>query len=189
MYQTTSDISQPSEPIRPRLQVSRPSNPVGIVNLSSGRAEAGHMLSLDQASAMVDAVLGHGRTLDCAPLTVAVLDQGGHLLVLKRQDGCGILRPKIAQAKAWGALGMGVGSRALAEDAAGAPAFYAALASIADGQMAPIPGGVLVRNRWGDVVAAIGVSGDNPANDESCAVFGIETVGFTADPGEDSDQF
>jgi uncharacterized protein GlcG (DUF336 family) len=141
------------------------------------------MLSLDQASTMVDAALSQSATLGCAPLTVAVLDPGGHLLVLKRQDGCAILRPQIAQAKAWSALGMGVGSRALAGRAAIAPAFFTALAALSDGQVVPVPGGVLVRDSDGAILAAVGVSGDNPSNDEACAVFGIERSGFTADPG------
>lgn len=134
------------------------------------------MLSLYQASTMVDAALRQGAALGCAPLTVAVLDQGGHLLVLKRQDGSGILRPQIAQAKAWGALGMGVGSRALAERAAAAPMFFTALAAVSDGRVVPVPGGVLVRDS------------DGPGNDEACAVFGIEHSGFAADPGGAGDQ-
>jgi uncharacterized protein GlcG (DUF336 family) len=141
------------------------------------------MVSLDTASTMVDAALHHGRALGCAPLTVAVLDPGGHLLVLKRQDGSGILRPQIAQAKAWGALGMGTGSRALAERAATAPAFFTALAALSEGRIVPAPGGVLVRDGAGAIVAAVGVSGDNPANDEACAVVGIQTAGLAADPG------
>ena len=144
------------------------------------------MLSLDQASTIVDAALGRGVELDCEPLTVAVLDPGGHLLVLKRQDGCAFLRPQIAQAKAWGALGMGVGSRALAGRAAAAPAFFTALAALSDGNVVPVPGGVLVRDDSGAVVGAVGVSGDNPAKDEACAVFGIEQCGLMADPGEGS---
>ncbi|WP_248963590.1 GlcG/HbpS family heme-binding protein [Sphaerisporangium perillae] len=142
------------------------------------------MLSLEQASTMVDDALRQGAALGCAPLTVAVLDPGGHLLVLKRQDGSGILRPQIAQAKAWGALGMGLGSRALAERAATAPAFFTALAALSEGRVVPVPGGVLVRDSEGAVLAAVGVSGDNPANDEACAVFAIEHGGFVADPGE-----
>jgi uncharacterized protein GlcG (DUF336 family) len=146
------------------------------------------MLTLDQASTMVDAALGQGAALGCAPLTVAVLDPGGHLLVLKRQDGCAILRPQIAEAKAWSALGMGVGSRALAERATTAPAFFTALAALSDGHVVPVPGGVLVRDSAGAILAAVGVSGDNPVNDEACAVFGIEQSGFTADPGAAPDR-
>ena len=99
------------------------------------------MLSLDQASKMVDAALSQGAALGCAPLTVAVLDPGGHLLVLKRQDGSAILRPQIAEAKAWGALGMGVGTRGLAERATVAPQFFTALAALSDGRVVPVPGG------------------------------------------------
>jgi uncharacterized protein GlcG (DUF336 family) len=142
------------------------------------------MLSLDQASTVVDAALRHGVERGCEPLTVAVLDPGGHLLVLKRQDGSAILRPQIAQAKAWGALGMGRGTRALAGRAAVAPAFFTALAAMSDGRVVPVPGGVLVRDGEGAVLGAVGVSGDHPDNDEACAVFGIEHAGLVADPGE-----
>ena len=141
------------------------------------------MLSLDQASTIVDAALGQGAALGCAPLTVAVLDAGGHLLAFKRQDGSGILRPEIARAKAWGALGMGVGTRALAARAADAPQFFTALAAVSDGRVVPVPGGVLVRDDAGTVIGAVGISGDNPANDEACGVFGIEHAGLAADPG------
>ncbi|MFB7493642.1 heme-binding protein [Streptomyces sp. NPDC056161] len=142
------------------------------------------MLSLDRASAMVDAALRHGTALGCEPLTVAVLDPGGHLLVLKRQDGSAYLRPQITQAKAWGALGMGRGTRAVAERAAVAPAFYTAPAGMSDGRVVPVPGGVLVRDADGTVSAAVGVSGDEPGKDEARAVFGIEHGGFVADTGE-----
>ena len=142
------------------------------------------MLSLDQAATIVDAALRQGVKLGCEPLTVAVLDPGGHLLVLKRQDGSAFLRPQIAQAKAWGALGMGRGTRALAGRAAAAPTFFTALAAVSDGRVVPVPGGVLVRDSNGVVVAAVGISGDSPDNDEACAVFGIEHGGLVADPGE-----
>lgn len=114
-------------------------------------------------------------------MTVAVLDAGGHLLALKREDNSGILRPQIAQAKAWGALGMGHGGRTLAERAAIAPAFYAALTDISGGRIAPVPGGVLVRNAQGDVIGAVGISGDHPDKDEACAIHGIGSVGLHAD--------
>jgi hypothetical protein len=72
------------------------------------------MISLAQASTIVDAALRKGRELNCAPLTVAVLDSGGHLVAFKREDKSGLLRFDIAFGKAWGALGMGFGSRTLA---------------------------------------------------------------------------
>jgi uncharacterized protein GlcG (DUF336 family) len=75
------------------------------------------MIDLIRATLIVDKALAHGRSLKLPPLTVAVLDAGGCLVSFKREDGSSLLRPEIAQAKAWGALGMGVGSRALAQRA------------------------------------------------------------------------
>jgi uncharacterized protein GlcG (DUF336 family) len=141
-------------------------------------------LTLDKASRMVDAALAHARVLDCKPLTVAVLDAGGHLVAFKREDNTGILRPDIAQGKAWGALGMGLGGRALAQRAEMAPAFFVALAAASGGRVIPVPGGVLIRNAAGDVVGAVGISGDMPDKDEACAAHGIEAAGLVADVGQ-----
>jgi uncharacterized protein GlcG (DUF336 family) len=141
-------------------------------------------LTLDQAKKIVDVALATGRGRNCTPLTIAVLDAGGHLVALAREDGSGILRPQIAQAKAWGALGMGTGSRALAARAAAAPAFFAALTDISAGRIAPVPGGVLIRDAERRVLGAVGVSGDLPDNDEACAVAGIESAGLAADGGK-----
>jgi uncharacterized protein GlcG (DUF336 family) len=140
-------------------------------------------LSLDQAEGIVDAGLDRARELGLKPLTIAVLDAGGHLVAFKRQDRSGILRPDIAQGKAWGALGMGLGGRALAQRAEMAPAFFTSLASVSQGRVVPVPGGVLIRGADGDIVGAVGISGDYPDNDEACAVFGIERVGLVADAG------
>jgi uncharacterized protein GlcG (DUF336 family) len=104
-------------------------------------------VSLKEASRIIDAGLERARELRLKPLTITVLDAGGHLVAMKREDSSGILRPEVAQAKAWGALGMGVGSRALAKRAEHAPDFYAALASTSLGRMLPVPGGVLTRLR------------------------------------------
>jgi uncharacterized protein GlcG (DUF336 family) len=139
-------------------------------------------LSLESASRIVDAALEHARELKLKPLTVAVLDAGGHLTAFKREDRSGILRPDIAQGKAWGALGMGIGGRALAERAEKAPAFFVALASVSAGRMIPVPGGVLIKNAADEVIGAVGISGDHPEHDEACAVHGIEQAGLTAQP-------
>jgi uncharacterized protein GlcG (DUF336 family) len=141
-------------------------------------------ISLDQASHIVDASLAHGHKHGFKPLTVAVLDPGGHLVAFKRQDKSGILRPEIAYGKAWGSLGMGSGGRALAARAQIAPAFYAALVGTSEGRVIPVPGGVLIRDAAGEIIGAVGISGDLPDNDEACAISGIEEVGLVADPGE-----
>jgi uncharacterized protein GlcG (DUF336 family) len=141
-------------------------------------------LTLEHAATIVDGALAHAAKLGLNPLTVAVLDAGGHLVAFKRQDRSGILRPQIAQGKAWGALGMGMGGRGLAQRAEMAPAFYAALASVSDGRVIPVPGGVLIKDAAGDIIGAVGISGDMPNNDEACAVHGIEKAGLKADPGQ-----
>jgi uncharacterized protein GlcG (DUF336 family) len=140
-------------------------------------------VTLAQASTIVDAALKTAREMNLAPITVAVLDAGGHLVAFKREDKSGILRYEIAYGKAWGALGMGFGSRTLFERAANAPQFFNALYSASGGRMVTNPGGVLIRDAGGDVIGAVGISGDTSDNDEACAVAGIKTAGLTAEPG------
>ena len=140
-------------------------------------------LTLDVASRIVDAALATARAQSSKSLAVVVLDAGGHDVVLKREDGCGILRVDIARGKAWGALGMGLGSRELARKAEQNPRFFAALAAASGGRVVPNPGGVLVRDADGNVVGAVGISGDQADRDEACAIAGIEAAGLVADPG------
>jgi uncharacterized protein GlcG (DUF336 family) len=140
-------------------------------------------LTLDQATVIVDAALARGCELRLQPLTVSVLDPGGHLVCVKREDGSGILRPQIASGKAWGALGMGFGSRELARRAAGNPVFFDALSGASGGRVVPVPGGVLIRSTDGELLGAVGVSGDTSDNDEVCAVHGVERAGLVADTG------
>jgi uncharacterized protein GlcG (DUF336 family) len=142
------------------------------------------MLSLDQASIIVDKALEKGRERGFQPLTVVVLDGGGQLKAMKREDGSSLLRPEIAGGKAWGALGMGFGGREFARRAAGNPAFIQALSVASGGRVIPVPGGVLIRDAAGAIVGAVGISGDNSENDETCAVYGITCAGLVADTGD-----
>ena len=135
-------------------------------------------VTLAQASTIVDVGLKKGRETNCAPLTVAVLDAGGHPVAFKREDKSGILRFDIAYGKAWGALGMGFGSRELAERATKNPIFISALTTIAQGRLVPVPGGVLIKDAAGAVLGAVGISGDTSDKDEVCAVAGIEAAGL-----------
>ena len=140
-------------------------------------------LTLHQASTIVDASLAKGRADALAPLTVAVLDAGGHLVAFKREDKSGLLRFDIAFGKAWGALGMGFGSRTLAERAANTPQFFTMLAAASGGRIVTNPGGVLIRDAGGDIIGAVGISGDTSDKDEACAMAGIAAAGLKADPG------
>ncbi|WP_142848647.1 heme-binding protein [Telmatospirillum sp. J64-1] len=140
-------------------------------------------LTLSSADAIVDKALQTGREKGFQPLTVVVLDAGGQIKVLKREDNASLLRPEIAIGKAWGALGLGFGGRELARRAAKMPAFMNAASDLAGGKMVPVPGGVLIRDKDGMIVGAVGVTGDLSENDELCAVAGIESVGLVADTG------
>ena len=140
-------------------------------------------VTLAQASTIVDVALKKGRDTNCAPLTVAVLDAGGHLVAFKREDKSGILRYDIAYGKAWGALGMGFGSRELGDRAAKNPVFFGVLATVSQGRLIPVPGGVLIKDAAGAVLGAVGISGDTSDKDEVCAVAGIEAAGLKAAVG------
>ncbi|MCP2073840.1 UNVERIFIED_ORG: uncharacterized protein GlcG (DUF336 family) [Pseudomonas lini] len=140
-------------------------------------------LTLKVALGLAGQALAAGREVSAAPLTVAVLDSGGHLITLQREDGASLLRPPIAIGKAWGAIALGKGSRLLAQDAQQRPAFFAALNGLGQGSVVPAPGGVLIRDQDGKVLGAIGVSGDVSDLDEQVAVRAVEGVGLLADAG------
>ena len=140
-------------------------------------------MKLDIALTIAQRTLVEGRNRGFAPLTAAVLDTGGHTVALLRADGSSLLRPQIATGKAWGVLGMGFGGRELAQRAVKMPTFFNALIEMSDGRMVPVPGGVLVRSQSGELVGALGVSGDTSDNDELCAVAAIEAAGLKADTG------
>lgn len=141
-------------------------------------------LPLDKASVIVDATLAAARENDLEPLTVAVLDSGGHIVALKREDGSGIIRVEIARAKAYGALGMGLSSRGIGERLGKRPIFATSLTVISDGGLCVAPGGVLIKDSTGDVIGAVGISGDTSEKDEFAAIKGIEASGLTAVPAE-----
>src|SRR5947199_10503985 len=101
-------------------------------------------LTLDEASIIADKALAKARESKFRPMCVAVLDEGGHLKALKREDGASILRPQIAVGKAWGAIGMGESSRQLGERLKDRPSFLGSLAAMSEGKVVPVAGGVLI---------------------------------------------
>lgn len=141
-------------------------------------------LTLADADNIIDAAIAKGRELDLGRLAVVVLDDGGHPIAMKREDGSEFMRPGIANAKAWGALGMGLPSRLLYERAKKLPVFIGALSDISGGRMVALPGGVIIRDSEGDIIGAVGVSGDVSEPDEVCAVAGVEAAGLQPDIGQ-----
>ena len=141
-------------------------------------------LTLEQASIIVDKALEKGRELKLQPLTVVVLDAGGQMKAMKREDRSSLMRPEIAGGKAWGVLGMGFGGREFARRAAANPVFLQALMAASGGRIVPVPGGVLIRDKAGEIIGSVGISGDTSDKDESCAVHGINSAGLAPDTGD-----
>jgi len=130
-------------------------------------------ITLAQASSIVDATLKKAREHKQMPQTVVVLDNGGHVVCAKREDGSGIIRFEIAVGKAYGALGMGWGSRTMMERAAQNPNFLTAIVAASGGRL----------DAGNQILGAVGISGDTGDNDEIIAVAGIEAAGLKADAG------
>ncbi|MCW2844713.1 MAG: hypothetical protein JWN22_2629 [Nocardioides sp.] len=140
-------------------------------------------IDLETARALVAAAREHATATDCKPMTVVVIDAGGHVVAVEREDGSATKRFEIAFGKAHGAVSLGLGSRALMERAEQQPYFIAAATAAVGGSLVPVPGGVLVRDGDGALLGAVGVSGDTSDKDEAVAVAGIEAVRLTAQPG------
>jgi uncharacterized protein GlcG (DUF336 family) len=137
-------------------------------------------LALETARTIIAGARGHGSSAGLKPLTVVVLDAGGHVVAVEREDGSSMKRFEIAFGKAYGALSLGMGSRSIMGRAEQQPYFVAAVTSAVGGTLVPVPGGVLVRNDGGDLVGAVGITGDTSDNDEAAAVAGIDAAGLTA---------
>jgi len=135
-------------------------------------------IDLDTARRLIVVARAHARSLESKPMTVVVLDAGGHVVVVEREDGSSTKRFEIAFGKAHGAISLGMGSRALMARAEQQPYFMTAVTSAIGGSLVPVPGGVLVRDADGTLLGAVGVSGDTSDRDEAVAVAGIDAVGL-----------
>lgn len=137
-------------------------------------------LDLETARRIVAGARSHAREAGFKPMTVVVLDAGGHVVAVEREDGSSNRRFEIGFGKAHGALALGMGSRSLMTRAEQQPYFIAAVTSAVGGALVPVPGGVLVRDGDGTLLGAVGITGDTSDNDEAAAVAGIESAGLTA---------
>ncbi|WP_030484289.1 GlcG/HbpS family heme-binding protein [Nocardioides aequoreus] len=137
-------------------------------------------LDLETARTIVAGARAHGREAGYKPLTVVVLDAGGHVVAVEREDGSSIGRFDIGRGKAQGALALGMGSRSIMKRAEDQAYFVAAVTHAVGGSLVPVPGGVLVRDGEGALLGAVGITGDTSDHDEAAAVAGIESAGLTA---------
>ena len=139
-------------------------------------------LTLRKAKIIIRKALEKGKELGFKPLSVAVLDAGGHLIAFERSDGAAPGRVAIATGKAHGAVMLGMAGRAQMARAEQQAYFMQAVNGALQGQVVPVPGGVLIRDAKLNVVGAVGVTGDLSDNDEICAIAGVEATNLTAEP-------
>lgn len=138
-------------------------------------------ITLDQARAIIAGTLAEGRAQGFMPLSVVVLDAGGHLTAFEREDGSANKRFEIAHGKAHGCISIGKGGRWLEQMALNRPHFISAVAGAYDGKLIPVGGGILVNDDSGVTIGAVGISGDNSDNDEIAGLAGIASAGLTAE--------
>lgn len=136
-------------------------------------------ISLNKARSIIRKTLAKGRELELNPLSVVVLDAGGHVKAFEREDGASPGRFAIAQGKAYGAVMLGMAGTAQMKRAEDQAYFMAAANGVFGGQVVPVPGGVIVRDKKGAVIGAVGVTGDSSDNDAIAAVAGVEAAGYT----------
>jgi uncharacterized protein GlcG (DUF336 family) len=137
-------------------------------------------LSLHKAQSLITYALAAAREANMKPLSIVILDERGTLKAMVSEDGTSLKRPDIAHGKAYGALSLGVGSRALNKMALERPHFIAAASHAVGGSLIPVPGGVLIRDETGALLGAMGISGDTSDNDELAAVSAITSLGWQA---------
>jgi uncharacterized protein GlcG (DUF336 family) len=140
-------------------------------------------LTLETARIILDAALAKAIEKKLKPLVITVLDARGCVKASAAQDGTSLMRGEIAHGKAWGALALGMGSRAIFQRAQEQPYFVDAVNTMARGALVPVPGGVLIHDHAGALLGAIGISGDTSDNDEACALAGVEAAGLKANAG------
>ena len=138
-------------------------------------------ISLGKARTIIRKALAKAREMELKPLSIVVLDSGGHVKAFEREDGAAPGRFGIAHGKAYGAVMLGLAGTAQMQRAEAQPYFMAAVNGVYGGHVVPVPGGVLVRDKRGVVVGAVGVTGDTSENDANCALVGLEAANLTGE--------
>jgi uncharacterized protein GlcG (DUF336 family) len=139
------------------------------------------MITLEQADRLIDAILKRGAELDCRPLAVIVVEPGCKVKAFRKEDGASMIRFEMAYGKAYAALAMGRSSKVVKVRAEEKPIFMRYLLSASGDQIFPEGGGLQIRDAKGEVIGAVGVTGDTEDRDEELAAHGIRAVGLKTD--------
>lgn len=138
-------------------------------------------ISTSKARTIIRKAMAKGAEMEFKPLSVVVLDAGGHVKAFERADGAAPGRFAIAHGKAYGAVMLGMPGSAQMARAEQQAYFMAAVNGVYDGQVVPVPGGILIRDKKGAVIGAVGVTGDTSDNDVVAGMAGIEAAGLIGD--------
>src|SRR4051794_7000245 len=138
-------------------------------------------LTLEQANRIIAAILKRGAESDCRPISVIVVEPGCKVKAFQKEDGSSMIRFEMAFGKAYAALAMGRSSKLVKIRAEEKPIFMRYLQSATGDQIFPEGGGLQIRNEVGEVIGAVGVTGDTEDRDEELAAHGIRAVGLKPD--------
>ncbi len=141
-------------------------------------------ITLDQANTVIAGAIARAKALGLKPLSIIVLDAGGRVKAFQKQDGSALLRFEIAYGKAFAALGMGRSSKLVLQKYRDKPKFIDNLEKLSDGPIFLEGGAQLILDEFGEVVGAVGITGDSNEMDDDCAFAGIREAGFEVDENQ-----
>jgi len=138
-------------------------------------------IKLKQSDAIINAVLARARELDCRPVSVVITDSGAHVKAFKKEDDSAMMRFEMALGKAYAALALGRSSSLVRVRTEERPLFMDYLIGASGGRIFPEGGGMLIRDARGELIGAVGVTGDTQERDEELAAHGIRAAGLKTD--------
>jgi len=139
------------------------------------------MIKLEQANRIIEAILKRGAELSCRPISAVVVEPGCVVKAFQKEDGASMIRFEMACGKAYAALALGRSSMLVRIRQEEKPNFLRFLIAASDDRLFPEGGGMLIRNGEGDVIGAVGVTGDTEERDEELAIHGIRAAGLKID--------
>ena len=138
-------------------------------------------VSLTKARVIIRKTMEAGKAGGMKPLSVVVLDAGGHVIAFERADGAAPGRFELARGKAYGAVMLGMGGTAQRDRAEAQAYFMTAVNGVYGGKVVPVPGGIVLRDKRGAAVGAVGVTGDTSENDLAAGLAGISAAGLSGE--------
>ena len=152
------------------------------INVAEAAGDEGN-ISLATANKIIASTLGHAHDAESTPVAVVIVDRGGHLVAVQREDGSGNMRPILSMRKATTSLLLNISSAALASFSVSNARTFDILQQGLDGKIVAIPGGVIIRDQDGAPIGAVGISGGSLSEEVEFVSKAIREAGLVPDPG------